>query len=104
MTVIAVKEGTIYLPRAVVDTYFNGIDAVIVLIREGELLVVPVHQATAGGCLLKVRNAAGDRVVQARDVFQDGGLLDFATDALAVGWRADKGALCAALPSETILK
>jgi hypothetical protein len=83
----------------VVDTYFSGIDAVIVLIRDGELMVVPVHQASAGGCLLKVRNAAGDRVVQARDVFQDRDLLDFATDALAAGWRTDKGALCAALPS-----
>ena len=98
MTIIAVKEGAIYLPRAVVDTYFSGIEAVIVLIRDGELMVVPVHQATAGGCLLKVRNAAGDRVVQARDVFQDRDLLDFATDALAARWRADKGALCAALP------
>ncbi|GAW34861.1 hypothetical protein RA2_01914 [Roseovarius sp. A-2] len=104
MTCIAVREGAIYLPRAVVDTYFSGIDAVIVLIEEGELMVIPVHQATAGGCLLKIRNAAGDRVVQARDVFQDRDLLGFATEALAVGWQADKGALCAKLPPVSQIK
>lgn len=95
MSTIAVRDGAIYLPCAVVDTYFRGIDAVIVLIQQHELMVMPVHQATAGGCLLKVRNAAGDRVVQARDVFQDQDLLDFATDNLTVAWHADKGALCA---------
>ncbi len=97
MSAIAIRDGAIYLPCAVVDTYFRGIDAVIVLIQQDELLVMPVHQATAGGCLLKVRNAAGDRVVQARDVFQDQDLLDFATDSLTVAWQASKGALCAEL-------
>ena len=54
MSTIAIRDGAIYLPCAVVDTYFRGIDAVIVLIQQDELLVMPVHQATAGGCLLKV--------------------------------------------------
>lgn len=94
---IAVKDGAIYLPRDLVETYFKGIDAVIVLIQQGELMVMPVHQATSGGSLLKVKNAIGDRVVHARDVFQDRDLLDFQTDCLIVNWQSDKGALCAML-------
>ena len=95
MSVISVRDGSIYLPADVVDRYFRGIDAVIVLIDEGELMILPVHQATSGGCLLKLRNAAGDRVVQARDVFQDREILDYSVDNLNVVWKSEKGALCA---------
>lgn len=96
---LSIRQGAVYLSAEVVDTYFRNIDAVIVLIRDGVLMVLPVHQATAGGCLLKLRNVAGDRVANARDVFQDQGLLDiFATD-LPARWVSDQGALCATLPS-----
>lgn len=94
---IAVRHGAIYLPAKIVDTYFRGIDAVIVLLQEGELMILPVHQATAGGCLLKIRNAAGDRVAQARDVFQDQEMLDITVENLAVAWDSGRGALCAKL-------
>lgn len=94
---ISIKEGAIYLPHQIVETYFSGIDAVIVLLQEGELMVIPVHQATSGGGLLKIRNAAGDRVVQARDVFQDQDLLDYTNDSLPVKWSSEKSALCAVL-------
>ena len=94
---VSIHEGSIYLPNQLVDTYFRDIDAVIVLIQQGELMVMPVHQATSGGSLLKIKNAAGDRVVQARDVFQDQEMLDFRTDNLAVNWSTEKSALCAIL-------
>ena len=95
--VILIRDGAIYLPHALVDTYFRNIDAVIVLIRQGELMVMPVHQATSGGSLLKIRNAAGDRVVQARDVFQDQDMLGYKVENLPVIWKTDMGALCANL-------
>ena len=94
---VSIREGSIYLPHELVDTYFRDIDAVIVLIQQGELMVMPVHQATSGGSLLKVKNAAGDRVVQARDVFQDQEMLDLRADNLAAIWSAEKSALCAQL-------
>ena len=94
---VSIYEGSIYLPNQLVDTYFRGIDAVIALIQQGELMVMPVHQATSGGSLLKIKNAAGDRVVQARDVFQNQDMLDFRTDNLAVNWSTEKSALCAIL-------
>lgn len=97
--VLSVRDGSVYLPAAVVETYFRGIASVVVLIREGRLMILPVHQATAGGCLLKLRNAAGDRVAQARDVFQDQGLLGLSVTDLPANWVSDQGALCAELPS-----
>lgn len=94
---IAVRDGSVYLPAEVVATYFPGIDAVIVLIRDSRLMILPVHQATAGGCLLKLRNAAGDRVAQARDVFLDRGLSGLAIADLPASWVSSEGALCADL-------
>lgn len=97
---ISLRDGSVYLPAAVVATYFPGIDAVIVLLRAGRLMILPVHQATAGGCLLKRRNAAGDRVAQARDVFQDQGLLGLTLVDLPAHWVSEEGALCADFPPE----
>jgi hypothetical protein len=96
---LSIRDGSVYLPASVVATYFRGIDAVIVLIRDDMLMVLPVHQATAGGCLLKLRNAAGDRVAQARDLFQDRGLLDLTVTDLPASWVTEQGALCATLPA-----
>ena len=95
---VTLRDGSVYLSAAVVQTYFSGIDAVIVLIRDDRLMILPVHQATAGGCLLKRRNAAGDRVALARDVFQDRGLMGLAVVDLAAQWVSEEGALCAVLP------
>lgn len=95
---LSIRDGSVYLPASVAATYFRGIDAVVVLIRDGTLMVLPVHQATAGGCLLKLRNAAGDRVAQARDLFQDRGLLGLTLADLPASWVTEQGALCAELP------
>jgi hypothetical protein len=96
---LGIRDGSVYLPASVVATYFRGIDAVVVLIRDDMLMVLPVHQATAGGCLLKLRNAAGDRVAQARDLFQDRGVLDLKVNDLPARWVTEQGALCATLPA-----
>lgn len=99
---ISIRDGSVYLPAGVVDTYFRGIDAVIILIQDGELMILPVHQATSGGCLLKLRNAAGDCVVQARDVFQDRELLDFSAENLSARWHSDKGAFCVVIDKNSV--
>lgn len=97
---VDVRAGTVYLPAAVVQTYFRGIDAVILLIREGRLQILPVHQMAAGGCLLKIRNAAGDRVATAPDAFAAHGLADWSGQGLAARWSAEHGALLVDLPAE----
>jgi len=94
---IDVRNGSVYLDAAVADRYFHGIDAVVMLIREGELHILPVHQMAAGGCLLKRRNAAGDRVASAPDVFHANDLGTWCADGLQAIWSSEKGALITVL-------
>ena len=94
---VDVKRGSIYISAEVYDVYFKGLEAVIVLIRDGQLMILPVRQMAAGGCLLKMRNAKGDRVATAPDVFDAHGLQDFSAKALEATWSSEDGALVAAL-------
>lgn len=93
-----IRRGSVYLPVSVVETYFRGIDSVIVIIRDGAVLVLPVHHAAAGGCLLKIRNAAGDRVATTPDVFAAHDLADFTAMNMPAQWSASDGALRVSLP------
>ena len=99
---VDVRNGSVYLTAAVVETYFKNIGAVIVLIRDGALQILPVHRMATGGCLLKVRNAAGDRVAAAPDVFHANDLGHWAAEGLDAEWSADRGALLVALPGKEI--
>ncbi len=92
---IDVRNGTVHIPADVADRYFDGIDAVVVLIRDGLLWILPVRQTAAGGCLLKRRNLAGDRVASAPDVFHANHLDDWVASKLEATWSADRGALIA---------
>lgn len=95
---IEVRCGSIYVPCEIYDTYFAGLEAVIVLIRDEKLMILPVRQMAAGGCLLKQRNARGDRVATAPDVFEAHGMAEISIADLAVRWSAKDGALVADLP------
>ena len=96
---IGVRNGSVYLDRQTVETYFRNIDAVIVLIRDQQLEILPVRQMAAGGCLLKIRNAVGDRVVNSPDIFAEHGLSMWQDDDLEAVWSATRGALVAATPA-----
>lgn len=97
---VAVRNGSVYLPAAVIDAYFRGIASVIILIREDDLLVLPVQQSAAGGCLLKIRNAAGDRVASAPDVFAANGLENWSEADLPALWSSTQSALLIPLGRE----
>jgi hypothetical protein len=93
---VTVKRGSLYLARDVYDRYFAGLEAVVLLRRDDDLLILPVRHAASGGYLLKLRNGAGDRVVSAPDFFREQGLAEDAELRLSVAWNADKAALCSA--------
>lgn len=92
---VQVRRGGLYMSAEVCDRYFAGLETVILLRREGDLVVLPVRHAAAGGYLLKRRNGAGDRVVFAPDFFREHGLGDEADAEFRVGWEAGQAALVA---------
>lgn len=70
---VEVKNGAVYLPSALAEKHFGKLETVILIRREANLLVLPVHDVTAGGYLLKRRNASGDRVIHGADFLRDQG-------------------------------
>jgi hypothetical protein len=92
---VTVRRGSLYLASAVYDRYFPGLDAVVLLRREDDLLILPVRHAASGGYLLKRRNGAGDRVVSAPDFFREQEIGEDVELCLQVAWSPEKAALCA---------
>ncbi len=68
MEILTIQKGNIYLSSAQYETYFAGVEAVVLLKRDDVILLMPVQNAS-GGLLLKIRNANGDRVVHAAEFF-----------------------------------
>jgi hypothetical protein len=68
---VTLKRGALYIDLALYQRYLSGLSAVILLRRDADLLILPVRHAAAGGYLLKIRNAAGDRLVDAIDFFRE---------------------------------
>lgn len=97
---IAVRDGSVHLPAALVEAHFAGVEAVVALVRDGALEILPVRHVAAGGCLLKRRNAAGDRVAAAADALRASGLGEWRVASLAADWSDERAALVAPLPRD----
>lgn len=81
-------DGYLRIDADTAHQYFPG-DTTAAAVRDGELVLVPLHSTASGGMLLKQRNAAGDRAVLVREVLHD--LLPVGTRAAR--WDAGQGAL-----------
>jgi hypothetical protein len=92
---VTLKRGSLYLSRAICDRYFAGLDTIILLRRNGDLLILPVRNAAAGGYFLKLRNSGGDRVVNAPDFFREQGFEEERERNLPVTWDASCAGLVA---------
>lgn len=90
---LRLRRGGLYFCSQVYERYFRGLTAVVLLRDGNDLLVMPVRHAAAGGYLLKLRNAAGDRVVNAMDFFREHGLPEDRALTLEARWSADHAAL-----------
>ena len=62
---LVVHRGNIYVPAGIYGKYFHGVEAVALLSRDNDIVLMPLH--SGGGLLLKVKNARGDRVIHARE-------------------------------------
>ncbi len=90
---IKLANGNLYLDYAVYDTYFRGIDNVVLLSKHPFIHIMPVYQKGAGGLLLKIRNARGDRVVNAIEFFENNGVDVFEERVFPVVWDNVEAAL-----------
>lgn len=97
---VTVARGNLYLSRETCESCLGGIESVALLDRDGRLMVVPLMPESAGGLLLKIRNARGDRVIHAQEFFREKGYLeDFQERIFPAHWDADAAALViAAVP------
>ena len=91
---VGVAGGNLYLSRETCAAHLPGAASVALLHRDGRLWIVPLAPDSAGGLLLKVRNARGDRVVHAQEFFRQHGFAeDFAEVRCAARWDAAAAAL-----------
>jgi hydrogenase maturation protease len=84
--------GHLHLPMEVAAEHFPN-DSVVALIHGPEMWLMPTHNASSGGFLLKRRNGKGDRTVLIWEVL---GMRAVAGNRLAF-WDESQGALRVAL-------
>jgi hypothetical protein len=91
---VSIRRGSIHLPRALCDAHLADVGAVALLARDAAVLIVPLARRSAGGLLLKVRNARGDKVLHAMEFLRARGLPeDFEQRWFRVEWVAELNAL-----------
>jgi hypothetical protein len=91
---VRIARGSIYLDRDLCERYLPAVAAVALLARDDKTFMLPLHGPTAGGLLLKVRNARGDRVVHATEFLQSQGITPDAPErSVLVQWAAEIGGL-----------
>jgi hypothetical protein len=91
---ISVARGNLYLSREVCETYLAGAGSVALLADEGDLLIAPLIQQSAGGALLKVKNLRGDRVIQAQEFFRLNKFREsFQEQTCPISWDSSRAAL-----------
>lgn len=90
---VGFREGRLYFTGAAFERYLAGCGGVVLLREERDLLVLPVRHAAAGGFIPKIRNAGGDRVVNAAEFFRANGLEDETRWPGALAWNEARAAL-----------
>lgn len=92
--VVSVKGGSILIPFETYETYLRSITAVALMIHSNEVILIPLIHDSAGGLLLKIRNAKGDRIVHSQEFLRSNGIEETDNSAeFPVVWLPDRGAL-----------
>jgi hypothetical protein len=91
--IVTLRRGALHFSRDVYERFFNTLENVVLLRDGGVLLVLPVRHSAAGGYVIKMRTAAGDRTVHAADFFRDHGLDDAIEMTLPAQWSDERAAL-----------
>jgi hypothetical protein len=72
---VHLRAGRIHIERQVYEQLMPGCLALALLARDGAWFLLPLFGG-AGGLQIKIRNARGDRVVEAQEFFRAQGLDD----------------------------
>ena len=91
---LTVTRGTMMFPGEDYENVFGPTDAVVLLRLEADLLILPVHQAAFGGHLAPLRNATGDRAVDAVEFFRLQRLDSEFELRVCAHWNPERSALC----------
>jgi hypothetical protein len=91
-----VRRGTLHFTSDVYERYFRDLGNVVLLRDGSDLIVLPVHHHAAGGYVIKLRSASGDRAVQGADFFRDHGIDDNVELTVPAQWSSERAALVAA--------
>ncbi len=98
---MTVRQGNIFLDASTYARYFPGLECIVLLKHEQTLLLLPVRHAAAGGLLMKVRNAQGDRVIHAQEFFRGQGLDDDREWTGSLQWDDRRAALVTSWPASS---
>lgn len=91
---VLVARANLYLSREACETWLAGLQTVALLERDAAVLIVPLMPDSAGGLLLKVRNARGDRVIHAQEFFREHGFAEeFEERRCPMAWDEQRAAL-----------
>lgn len=91
---VKVAKGNLYLSREICEACLPGVEAVALLDRDLQIVIVPLIPESGGGLLLKIRNRRGDRVIHAQEFFREKGYVeDFEERAYTVRWDPESAAL-----------
>ena len=83
---IQIRNGNIYISASISERYFPNLQHIVLLKRDNQILILPVHHEGGGGLLLKIRNVQGDRVIHAQEFFREHGFDDLLDRLLPVSW------------------
>ena len=83
---IQFRNGNIYIDASISERYFPNLQHVVLLKRDTQILILPVHHEGGAGLLLKIRNAQGDRVIHAQEFFREHGIDNGLDRLIPVSW------------------
>ncbi len=90
---VRIAQGSLYLDAGLYERWFAGVQTVVLLGDPLMLVLVPVVHAPAGGLLIKVRNARGDRVIHAAEGLAGRGLPTDIEGDFPAAWDSSVAAL-----------
>jgi hypothetical protein len=96
---VTLRRGSLHLDADTVRAFFAGLDTVVLVGRDARMMVLPVRDAAAGGLLLKVRNARGDRVVHVDEFLRAHGYADDLDAVCPAVWEPELCGLAVTLPT-----